>query len=271
MKFLTAIGFLCLVILIYYFMMSKYDRLVVKEDLKLLYKYIRMNLPQSSPDSYSEKKRIAIVSFDNRTGGGYIEDHDKNMQKYCNLWGYDYIRKYDKPDDISVYWYKVQLVRDVLSSNQYDYVMWIDTDAIISDYSRDLSDIITPYDKDIIVGSDKSKSQRLFDVANAGVFIIRNSEIGLQFMNDWLNEMNTYCYKSGDKLRGIWAMSCYEQGKMNDLIYKKYYNYTTTLPFKYIYNGYTMDTCKKEDIDEFIIHMYGQKDYIRDECFALKV
>ena len=267
MKVLIVVG-IALLLATILICVYRQEFVVFRNDIRLLATYIRMNLPVVIPNRDQKVTgKVAIVSFDNRSSGSFIELHDQNMYEYCDKWGHEYIRESVKPENVSVYWYKVQMVYDALMTGMYDYVVWIDSDAIITDYSRDIFAILHSYNRDIVVGSDNT----FFDVANAGVFAIANTQVGREFVKDWIETIRPYCYKGGDKLRGSWALSCYEQGTMNRLIHDKYIGNTATLPLNLIYNGYRTRQCEMEYSDEFIIHMYGQSDTVRESCFKKKM
>ena len=52
-------------------------------------------------------------------------------------------------------------------------------------------------------------------------FIIKNTKIGINFLEDCIKEINYKCINKTDgSLKGNWAASCYEQGIMNILIDK---------------------------------------------------
>ncbi len=60
---------------------------------------------------------------------------------------------------------------------------------------------------------------------------------------------------------------CYEQGVMNELIFKKYYMYTTYLPKHLVHNKGIDKTMKACNTNTFILHLYGSTDDLRTACF----
>jgi hypothetical protein len=77
--------------------------------------------------------------------GPYLEmlnvSHSKHYE-YAQKWGYDFIKRYGRyPGCYSGYcgWDKVFIIRDLLAEG-YDYVAWIDSDAIIIRNDQDLID-----------------------------------------------------------------------------------------------------------------------------------
>jgi hypothetical protein len=242
-------------------------KVILKNDAKLLMLYKKANLSSlynNNKKSISElskpapKYRIAFVTFEDRDNQEYIKLHDLNVKKYCDKWGYEYFRVRDNPLKISQYWTKVSAVKDLMDTNKYDYVFWMDSDTVINNFNIDLGeDILHKYDSDIFVASDNIK----YDVINSGLFIIKNSKIGKEFIKDWIDTYMPTCEKGGGWLKGKWAMSCYEQGTQNKLIIEKYNKYTTFLDSNIFHNN---NSC---DETVFVMHHYGGNAEKRAACF----
>lgn len=204
-----------------------------------------------------KKNKFLFITFDNRLESEYIKIHNKNLEEYTKYHNYEY--KFLTKCTHNVYWCKIHMVLSELKTNKYDYVVWLDSDTIIRNIHQDINDIINCYDSDIFVGDDNNSN---YGIINAGVFIIKCSNIGKQFLQDCIDSLPEYCKKQNNKLRGEWAGSCYEQGIMNILIFKSYIEYTTMLPKSIIYNNYIC--CKKA----FIMHLYASSNEERVKCFT---
>lgn len=208
-----------------------------------------------------KKNKVAIITFENRNKEEYIEIHNKNILEYCKKWGYDYLF-YDKCE-YNVYWCKMYYVLNALKSGKYDYVLWMDSDTIIKNKNISIDLIVNKYSSDIFVSCDNGLAAFC-----AGVFIIKNSNIGITYIEDCIKSQQKNCIiKNTNKLRGIWAGLCYEQGIMNMLIFDKYYNYTTCLPSHIIHNGRLTENNNICDIDTFILHLYITPSNLRTKCF----
>ena len=153
------------------------------------------------------------------------------------------------------------MVLDALKKNKYDYVIWLDSDTIIKNFNIDMGNILNMFSSDIYIGSDNNNS---IDISNAGVFIIKNSDIGINFLNDCISYVSDKCINDDGSLKGNWAASCYEQGVMNILIVDKYSNYTTILTNDIIFN---YNVCSD---DVFIMHLYASSSNYRVRCFHSK-
>ena len=211
---------------------------------------------------FKRKNKISIITFDNRATMPYVLEHNKNITKYCKKWDYEY--KFFSECSHNIYWCKIHMVLDELKTNKYDYVMWMDSDTYIFDMDKNLSDILNNYSSDIFIGIDEINNDK---VVNAGVFVIKNTFIGIQFLQDCISSLKPECIKANGQLNGRWAASCYEQGAMNVQIADKYAQHTTILSRDIIYN---YNACNK---NVFILHYYGStfgsSNDKRMKCFNL--
>ena len=204
----------------------------------------------------NKKNKILFITYDNRYKEEYVLIHNYNLKKYVEQYDYEY--KYYNRCNENVYWCKIYMVLDAIKKNRYDYVVWLDSDTVIKNFNIDIGLILNMFSSDIFIGSDNNN---VFDISNAGVFIISNSNIGINFLNDCINYVSDKCINNDGTLKGIWAGSCYEQGVMNILIVDKYFKYTTLLSNDIIYN---YNICSD---NVFIMHMYGSSPENRVKCF----
>lgn len=107
-------------------------------------------------------------------------------------------------------WAKIDLVKMALEQG-YEYIFWVDADAVIMDFETDLRDAIKDHDIGACV-HDPAKSDFLKQLGvkrhiNVGVMYFRNTDKTRKFIDEWLG---TY--------PGIprWA----EQGSFNNLLIK---------------------------------------------------
>ena len=203
---------------------------------------MRQNTHQILALKFAHKKRkIAIITAEDRNYP-FIQYHDLNFKKYSDIHGYSYFRLDICPKELSTtYWCKIHRVKEFLDSGNYDYVMWADSDTIIQD------PILHP--------------------VNAGVFLIKNSNIGKSFMNDCLAKLKSKkgCIING-KEQGTWTGICYEQGVMNLLIREKYKDYTfVDLKEEFVFNAGKTD--EYEYKNSIVIHLCGHKNDVREKFF----
>jgi len=91
------------------------------------------------------------------------------LQRYCESQDID-IRVYEDIDSgRPPAWNKIPVVRRLLQ--EYDFVFWIDSDAIFVRFDEDIREEIRP-DKDLYLVKHHINAQ---DVPNTGVLLVRNS------------------------------------------------------------------------------------------------
>ena len=219
----------------------------------MLSKLIDNNILKTPIKKYN---RILFITYDDRKNEEYINIHNHNINAYVKKWNYVY--KFYNHCSENTYWCKIYIVLYLLKQNVFDYVVWLDSDTIIKNFDVDIGKILNKYSSDIYIGSDNNPK---FNIINSGVFIIKNSTIGINFLNDCINKISKKCINDDGSLKGEWAASCYEQGIMNIVIADKYQKYTTVLPNKYIFN---YNVCSD---DVFIMHLYASSPSYRKKCF----
>jgi hypothetical protein len=130
----------------------------------------------------SEKPRIAVVAL---YGGDWppalMSRVMKNKETYCQKHGYHFVNGNKYVDNSRPpAWSKLIAVKEVLRN--YDYLMYIDMDAIIMDMSRPIEYFIAAgSDKDVIMTED-------WGGPNTGVFICRNSSWTSSFFTEAWNQ-----------------------------------------------------------------------------------
>jgi hypothetical protein len=206
-----------------------------------------------------KKNKILFITYDNRYKEEYVLIHNNNIKKYVKKYNYEY-KYYNKCND-NVYWCKIFMVLDALIKNKYDYVIWLDSDTVIKNFDIDIGEIFNKFSSDIFISSDNNTN---YDITNAGVFAVKNSTIGKNFLSDCINYISDKCLNNDGSLKGIWAASCYEQGVMNILIIDKYSKDTTILTNDIIFN---YNVCSD---DVFIMHLYASSSNYRVRCFNSK-
>lgn len=228
--------------------------------LLVLYLYLKytvnlrndiINMKRKIKNLENENKlNIAIVTLETRNSE-MLNIHNKNIKDYCKLHNYTYIFKksYENKLKLPIYWKKIQLVKELLETNNYDYVLWMDSDTLIIDESITIESLLD--NSSIYMGKDMKSKFNL----NAGVFLIKNNNIGLKFLSDcinvYINRDNCKDKFGNYALNGEWSKGCYEQGIMNELIKTEYFNNFKLLEDHIVLNTNTPNTTC------FILHLFG--------------
>ena len=182
--------------------------------------------------SENDGSRVCVITYENRTNNSNFEKLKQINERYCKRHGYTYIylNKHSSEDKYPPYWLKVIVTEEILMSGKFDYVMWIDSDACFHNHNITIPSLF------------KSNPNTFFAMArdhdrwsgefNAGVWVVRNTKKGRDFMRDWKNRYNPNKW-SNDNNKWYcsdctWAGDEYEQGSgytlMKDLKYSAYIN-----------------------------------------------
>ena len=135
---------------------------------------------------------IAVLQFytSNINYGVYSEMIN---QKYCEDKGYTYVCEKNTERIISIcdkrsfHWGKVKLVQELLDTDKFDYILFLDADAIISDFNQNIEDFIDS-DYDMVFAEDVGYHSSM----NTGVFLVKNSEWSKNFLKTWWESGETY-------------------------------------------------------------------------------
>jgi hypothetical protein len=157
----------------------------------------------------------------------------------------------------------------LLASDKYDYVLWVDSDTIIVNKEVSIDSLISKYgEKDIIIGRYKVFGNMIeINAYCAGVFLIKNSDIGKKFINDCIDHLKDRpkCIVN-NKEQGLWAGVCYEEGAMNKLLKGEYKDYV------YVDDNYDIIYTPICFVDKktsaLILHLAGAKNKERYEIFS---
>ncbi len=181
----------------------------------------------------ASQHRIAIVSHYtvDKENIPFIKLATQNHIKYAKKYKYDYFfrngtidgtEKFRSPTannrtfQLGLYWQKIQAMSDLLKlknngKHVYDYVFWIDTDAVFTNLDLSLEELIENADKDayfFIAEDVLSRSSVPHTCVNAGVFMVKNSKEGRDLIKNVSRAFKIY--------EKVWVP---EQAAMQDLAY----------------------------------------------------
>jgi len=112
--------------------------------------------------------------------------------RYCNLHKYDFI--YDNKrrlPDRKPQWECVPLIQKILNEYNYEYIIWIDSDACfrLNKNFNLLEEIINKNkDNEIIFSEDQKNGEKHNSVINSGILIVKNSEYTKKLVKYWLTK-----------------------------------------------------------------------------------
>lgn len=89
-----------------------------------------------------------------------------------------------EPDKLRGGWGKVKLIQQALAQG-YDYVFWIDADAVIVDMDTDLR---TAFTGEGSIGCCVHDAHGIPRHLNVGVTFVHNTPLSKEFVDEWLND-----------------------------------------------------------------------------------
>jgi len=136
--------------------------------------------------------KIAIAQFytNNVEYGKLSEEINRT---YCNRHGYTYITETDDQyirttiGDRAPTWFKPKFILDVFSKFDVDYVLFLDADAVVVDFSQKIEDFIDN-EYDVVFTEDYGHHSKM----NGGVFLIKNTSWTKELMNRWWESAETF-------------------------------------------------------------------------------
>jgi hypothetical protein len=211
----------------------------------------------------------------------------QNHKAYCNKHNYSYIlRNLPKTNRIAI-WEKIDLIKEVILSNKYDYIFWMDTDSIFTNFTIKIEDIInnTGEKYNFIFSGDTN-------IINSGHFIFKSCTWSLRELEKIWNIYPAKYGMSGDNAAlSVWLAG--GNGNMSHQQQKIYYELVdkgfTDISEKYrIENGTAQEYicqelneyCKlipkreinsyKDDFKkgDFIFHAVNSDDTYRNNIFS---
>ena len=65
-----------------------------------------------------------------------LDIHNNNISAYSNKHNYKYIffNDYKNNLELPVYWWKIQCMLEMLNNSEYEYILWLDSDAFFTDF-----------------------------------------------------------------------------------------------------------------------------------------
>ena len=115
--------------------------------------------------------KIAVTTLYTPEIEDFSKEAVKNFRTYCDLHGYDlFVYDQSLKEGLRGNWCKPKVLLNHI--NDYDYVVWLDSDIAILDTNRKLEDIIEPHEDKIFIATDDMGGWHL----NNGFMIFKNTE-----------------------------------------------------------------------------------------------
>lgn len=168
--------------------------------------------------------KVAIVQFDDRSDEalGPLLNLVRRNEAYADERGYRHIFVRSHDNAVPVFWHKVSLIEQVLAEG-FDHVAWLDTDAVVHDFTLSIENLFTGPERMIFSGD-----LPIYPVPlpfNAGVFFCRG-EGARELMQEWRALYPSHLWRKTvgqwNFKEHVWAGPAYEQGSFAEKLIPKY-------------------------------------------------
>jgi len=139
------------------------------------------------------------------------------LEEYCKIHNYKCVLENKTLDDSRAPpWSKILLLQREMKRNpDYDYIIWIDDDILITNKDKKFEDFIQKYDSDIFVSADAHGSYPM----NTGIIVCKNNTQTLNY----LEQIWQLCEKyPASKNGGLWEQDVmtkdYKKNKFINII-----------------------------------------------------
>ena len=191
------------------------------------------------------------IRWDNYGKCDYGDFASLNHHEYSNKHGYSYIKEIVKNDDYSNWhptWIKIDVLKKYLPL--YDYVVWIDADAVFVNQDIKIEDLINDGVDLVIPKLEMDRvSGNMWTHTTTGFMIWKNSEWSNNMLNTLWSEPKDYRFTF-----------FHEQSRLDELIYDKF----TVQGGKNILNKNIDDIETPIKLDNIIILPYSYHRYWED-------
>jgi hypothetical protein len=185
-------------------------------------------------------------------------------RKYAEKNGYDFVLISEPYDDsVTHAWQKIPAMVELLDKG-YDFVMYIDTDAVFNKHNIKIETILAKYPGDILICSDETNSGGLYKT-NGGAVIARNTKQSRYLLNEWW------------ALRHKYKEFAFEQWAISDIYEKKVPNVDNSMisvapdtEFNSTYQDvlHYANNLDGSPPDIFVLHFMAMDDNMREKAFS---
>ncbi|CAI9113129.1 OLC1v1013672C1 [Oldenlandia corymbosa var. corymbosa] len=200
---------------------------------------------QPSPCKFPAGDHLLLRTFKNKVDYARIHGH-----------GIFYANSLFNPK-MKSYWAKIPLVRAaMLAHPESEWIMWVDSDAIFTDMDFKVPLERYKHHNFVVHGwPDMIYEKRSWVAVNAGIFLIRNCQWSMEFLDVWgrMGPQNPDYEKSGQILRSTLSDKMFpESDDQSTLVYlllkeKKKWGDMMYVENEYYLHGYWVETLAKLD------------------------
>ena len=250
---------LIIILVIIKLFFEKYDNFNNIDNNNLEFKYPIKNV---KPELVlNVNSNICFIFFYTKNIADYAKHSLKNITKYCEKHNYAlqcFNEKFN--DDVHPCWNKVASILKLIK--KYNYIVWIDCDAIFVHHEKRIEDFINKDDsKDLHICFDIVKDKHCI---NSGVFIIKNTDWSYNLLKKVWNSNSNHGYNDQNILLDEILKEAHPNDTINEGIYITDENNNVDYKYKkYCYKELHPKICMHDE-KEFNTHIfnYNKGDFV---------
>jgi len=139
---------------------------------------------------------ICVIMWYDENVKEYAELNYIINKTYCDKYGYNIIKSDLKRTSLSPHWERIPLAIEHL--NNYDYVIWIDSDANFLKDAPPITNVIKEHNEKLFILSGDVSKKEESDI-NTGFFIVKNSPICFEILKFWYTDLEVIANKANKK------------------------------------------------------------------------
>ena len=207
-----------------------------------------VNIHREKLNNTFDKLNIAMLMFYDDNSKKFADINFKINSLYCKKYNIKLICSNQKSNNNnrSLHWEKLHMLLKYI--NDYDYLIWIDSDAFFYYKNKNILELIYEnLNSNFIFSNDCGNNKNI----NTGIFIVKNSVYSIEVLNKWTYDEDIYNYvlnkKRWNDQEGLIYMIDNNILNINQNI--------KILDYGILQHFFNNDN----KLDAFIYHMAGQK------------
>lgn len=156
----------------------------------------------------NKNQKIGVVMLYTDNMKEMCQYSERNITEYCKKHNYTCYVYRESITDSHPTWNKPLVLLDNIM--KHGYIMWIDSDAIFTNFDIKIENIIDKHQNNLLVCDDIGKWK-----FNAGVQIWKNCEWSIHVLNSWWNCEHLDHLQGGDQIQLIKILENIDENKEN--------------------------------------------------------
>jgi len=134
---------------------------------------------------------VCLITYFNKNFSSIGKISARTIKEYAERYGFEHKIFQNVKISRPPAWTKIFLINNLLKSDKYDFIIWVDADALFVDFTKNILSEIK-INKHLYLVKHKINGK---EVPNTGFFIVRNSQWSKDFFN-YVWRMKKYAYNN---------------------------------------------------------------------------